>query len=79
MFPHRSRTTQTTSPSSAHSVTQTSFDNPCFQLPGGFSSGIHGVQNISVAAPPFWDLMITNVSRRKLGTVIGADTEHWIS
>jgi len=46
----------------AHSVTQTSFDNPCFLLPGGFSSGIHGVQNVSVAAPPFWDLRITNVS-----------------
>jgi len=47
----------------AHSVTQTSLDNPCFQLPGGFSSGIEGVKNASVSAPPFWDLEVTDVTQ----------------
>lgn len=44
-------------------MVQTSFDNPCIQLPGGFSSGVAGA-NVSTT-PPVWDLVVTNDSQRE--------------
>ncbi|KAH9476567.1 hypothetical protein JR316_0010479 [Psilocybe cubensis] len=45
-----------------HTVTQSSFANPCSPLPGGFSSGPAGTQNNDTQHPMTWDLHITNVS-----------------
>lgn len=44
---------------SAHSVIQSSFDHPCFPLPGGFSSGLAGRENEWQAAL-VWALVITD-------------------
>lgn len=43
-----------------HSVTQSSFDDPCTPLPGGFDSGIAGAG--ATAPIPSWALVITNAS-----------------
>ncbi|KAH9476693.1 hypothetical protein JR316_0010607 [Psilocybe cubensis] len=53
-----------------HTVTQSSFANPCSPLPGGFSSGPAGTQNNDTQHPMTWDLHITNVSEPLTG--IGA-------
>ncbi|KAF8885653.1 hypothetical protein BD779DRAFT_666861 [Infundibulicybe gibba] len=46
-----------------HDVTQSSFENPCLPLPGGFSSGFAG-RGTNATAPAFtWDLHITDVSQ----------------
>lgn len=44
-----------------HSVTQSSFDNPCFPLPGGFDSGITGNSN-GILTVPAWSLTITDTN-----------------
>ncbi|KAK7441834.1 hypothetical protein VKT23_016495 [Stygiomarasmius scandens] len=47
-----------------HGVVQSSFDNPCVPLSGGFSSGIQGRgENPGADTPsPLWNLTITNVT-----------------
>ncbi|KAF5329544.1 hypothetical protein D9619_009365 [Psilocybe cf. subviscida] len=46
-----------------HTVTQTSFNTPCVQLPGGFNSGAAGVGvTPPLNVPPTWTLKITNDS-----------------
>lgn len=44
-----------------HTVTQSTFENPCVALPGGFNSGGAGTNNTAIP-PPTWTLQITNVS-----------------
>ncbi|KAK7045983.1 hypothetical protein VNI00_006978 [Paramarasmius palmivorus] len=48
----------------AHGVAQTSFENPCVPLLGGFSSGVTGGQIADAAKGliPFWDLKIVNAT-----------------
>ncbi|TDL25316.1 hypothetical protein BD410DRAFT_635540 [Rickenella mellea] len=43
-----------------HGVTQSSFDNPCVPLPGGFNSGLYGNGANSTAPVPVWALHITD-------------------
>ncbi|KAF9484795.1 hypothetical protein BDN70DRAFT_56073 [Pholiota conissans] len=47
-----------------HTVTQSSFDNPCSPLAGGFDSGIviNSNSNSSNAPSPMWTIRITNSS-----------------
>jgi len=45
-----------------HDVTQSTFENPCVPLPGGFSSGFAGRGNNFSEPSPIWNLQITNVS-----------------
>ncbi|KIK55638.1 hypothetical protein GYMLUDRAFT_833725 [Collybiopsis luxurians FD-317 M1] len=45
-----------------HDVTQSSFENPCVPLPGGFSSGFAGRGADFSNPTPVWNLQITNVS-----------------
>ncbi|KAJ8517092.1 hypothetical protein ONZ45_g5676 [Pleurotus djamor] len=45
-----------------HDVTQSSFDNPCEPLAGGFSSGIAGRGANGTDPTPVWDLRVTNVT-----------------
>ncbi|KAJ7222114.1 hypothetical protein GGX14DRAFT_352751, partial [Mycena pura] len=45
-----------------HSVTQTSFANPCVPLPGGFNSGFLGRGPDFSDPTPIWTLTITNAS-----------------
>ncbi|KAJ7826801.1 hypothetical protein B0H14DRAFT_2286982, partial [Mycena olivaceomarginata] len=42
-----------------HSVTQSSFANPCQPLDGGFDSGWISVKE-ALPSPPEWNLTITN-------------------
>lgn len=46
----------------AHDVTQSTFENPCVPLPGGFSSGISGRGTNFSEPSPIWNLQITNAS-----------------
>lgn len=48
-----------------HSVTQSTLDDPCTPLDGGFSSGLAGVGNDSAGPPPVWNLTITDDSERE--------------
>ncbi|TDL21401.1 hypothetical protein BD410DRAFT_840599 [Rickenella mellea] len=43
-----------------HGVTQSSFENPCVPLPGGFNSGLYGNGANSTAPVPVWALHITD-------------------
>ncbi|CAA7263952.1 unnamed protein product [Cyclocybe aegerita] len=45
-----------------HTVTQSTFENPCLPLPGGFNSGLAG-RGISNGSAPTWDLRITDILR----------------
>ncbi|KAG6828139.1 hypothetical protein H0H92_009093 [Tricholoma furcatifolium] len=45
-----------------HSVTQSSFANPCEDLSGGFDSGWVFIPANNVSASPEWNLTITNAS-----------------
>ncbi|KAJ3509640.1 hypothetical protein NLJ89_g5112 [Agrocybe chaxingu] len=45
-----------------HTVTQSTFQNPCSPLPGGFNSGLAG-RGISNGLAPTWDLRITDILR----------------
>lgn len=47
---------------SFHDVTQSSFEEPCIPLPGGFSSGLAGRGSNFSGPSPIWNLEITNVS-----------------
>ncbi|PFH49290.1 hypothetical protein AMATHDRAFT_63498 [Amanita thiersii Skay4041] len=44
---------------SNHSVVQTTFENPCVPLKGGFNSGMFGSPTVDLLVP-VWDLIITN-------------------
>lgn len=47
----------------AHSVTQSSYDDPCGPMPGGFDSGFAGLQfGGTLEQPMEWNLTITNDS-----------------
>ncbi|KLO12287.1 hypothetical protein SCHPADRAFT_905300 [Schizopora paradoxa] len=46
-----------------HSVTQSSQDNPCTPLDGGFNSGLLGIGNDTNAPPGIWNLTITDDSQ----------------
>ena len=48
----------------SHSVTQSTFDDPCTPLDGGFNSGLAGVGTGGVTSPPVWNLTITDDSER---------------
>lgn len=51
--------------SRTHSVTQSTFDDPCTQASGGFSSGlISGFAANDTFSSPTWSLTITNESER---------------
>ncbi|TDL26000.1 hypothetical protein BD410DRAFT_800627 [Rickenella mellea] len=45
-----------------HGVTQSSFDNPCVPLQGGFNSGLAGIGTNKSAPVPVWQLRITDAS-----------------
>jgi plastocyanin len=49
--------------SGMHGVAESSFENPCFPLPGGFNSGLVSALNVSQPIES-WDLIITNTSAR---------------
>ena len=48
-----------------HSVTQSSFKEPCTQLQGGFSSGYIQVPPGTTEGFPTWNLTVTDDSKRK--------------
>jgi hypothetical protein len=50
-----------------HSVTQSSFDNPCTPLPGGFDSGITGNPQQTLILPE-WNLTITDENQRTISS-----------
>ncbi|TFK26946.1 hypothetical protein FA15DRAFT_245433 [Coprinopsis marcescibilis] len=45
-----------------HTVTQSTFEDPCAPLAGGFNSGLAGRARNSSRTPPVWDLKVTDVS-----------------
>ncbi|KAI5123465.1 hypothetical protein M0805_008835 [Coniferiporia weirii] len=45
-----------------HGVTQSSFDEPCLPLAGGFNSGLTGTNGNASAQTPTWNLHISNAS-----------------
>ncbi|KAI5118454.1 hypothetical protein M0805_006273 [Coniferiporia weirii] len=45
-----------------HGVTQSSFAAPCSPIPGGFSSGLTGIEGNASAQAPVWNLQIANAS-----------------
>ena len=49
-----------------HSVTQSSFADPCTPLAGGFDSGWILLPD-APSTPPLWNLTITDDSKRKFG------------
>ncbi|EJD03024.1 uncharacterized protein FOMMEDRAFT_20193 [Fomitiporia mediterranea MF3/22] len=46
-----------------HGVTQSSFEQPCSPLPGGFSSRLLGLNGSSTISPPTWSLVVSNASQ----------------
>jgi len=64
---------------SSHSVVQSTFDDPCSLLPGGFSSGAAGDRNVS-APSQVWDLRVTNVTQREsvISELVHAALKHWV-
>lgn len=47
-----------------HSITQSTFTDPCDPMPGGFDSGWVSIPNAGVNPPPEWNLTITDASKR---------------
>lgn len=53
-----------------HSVTQSSFENPCTPLEGGFDSQFQGNEQGVPLVTPQWNLTITNDTERKCCSLI---------
>lgn len=48
-----------------HTVTQSTFANPCAQMPGGFDSGYIQIPAGTTEGFPTWNLTITDDSKRE--------------
>ncbi|KAF8063560.1 hypothetical protein FPV67DRAFT_1672579 [Lyophyllum atratum] len=58
-----------------HSITQSSFTNPCTPSPGGFDSGWVFIPTNNVSTAPEWNLTVTNTTTRE-ATVFFSLTLH---